>query len=112
MEVEDTIPIFSRIRQILDARAPRIRARPYTLIAAPSNLYVGSVKNHGMDELFAYDDVGGAVLALRVDLDAEFDLQTVAPSMRTRLHILQLARTDETGRPAHPDPSDPGRRPA
>jgi hypothetical protein len=98
MEINDTIQTLSIIRRALDTWVPRRGARPDVLIADLNDLYVGSVKNRGMDELFAYDDVGGASITLSVGIDAEFDLQTVTQNMRTKLHVHQPGRTDEIGK--------------
>jgi hypothetical protein len=98
VKINDTIQTLSRIRQALDTWVPRGEARPDALIAGLNDLYVGSVKNRSMDELFAYDDVGGASITLSVDIDAEFDLRTITQNMRTKLHVVQPGRTDEIGK--------------
>jgi hypothetical protein len=58
MEISDTNQVPAKIRQSLDTWVPRRTTRPDALIADVNDLYVASTKNRGMDELFAYDDVG------------------------------------------------------
>jgi hypothetical protein len=97
MEIDDTIQMLAKVRQSIDTWAPRRTTRPDVLIADLNDSYVASNQNRGMDELFAYDDVGSPSLTLIVPMDVEFDLQRVMKNLRTKLHILRPGRADEIG---------------
>ena len=97
MEISDTIQALTKIRRSIATWAPRGGARPDALIADMNDLYVASAENRGMDELFAYDDVGSASLTLRIGIEAEFDVQRVMQNMRTRLRLSPPGRADEIG---------------
>lgn len=95
MKIRDTIQTLAKMRQSIDAWTPQCALRPDALIADLNDLYVASAQNSGMDELFAYDDVGNPSLTLIVGIEVEFDIQTVMESLRTRLHIPLPGRADE-----------------
>jgi hypothetical protein len=97
MEIDDTIQTLAKIRQSIDTRVPQTTTRPDALIADLNDLYVGSSKNRGMDELFEYDDVGSPSITLIVPINVEFDLQRVMKDLRTKLHVLRPGRADEIG---------------
>lgn len=97
MEIDDTIQTLARVRQSIETWSPRRTARPDALIGDLNDLYVAATKNRDMDELFAYDDVGGPSLTLIVGIEAGFDLPGVMTNMRTRLHIPTPGRADEIG---------------
>jgi len=97
MEIDDTIRTLAMVRQSIDTLVPRRTTRPDALIADLNGLYVASTENRGMDELFAYDDVGSPSLTLMVDIEAEFDVHRVMKNMRTRLHIPRPTQRDEIG---------------
>jgi len=97
MEINDAIQTLRRIRQAIDAWAPRSGARPDALIAGLNELYVGSTKNRDFDELFEYNDVGSPSVTLIVSIEADFDIKKVMENLRTRLRILQPGRADEIG---------------
>jgi len=67
------------------------------LIADVNDLYVTSTRNRDMEELFTYDDVGSPSLTLTVGIEAEFDLEKVMTSLRTKWHIPRPVRADEIG---------------
>ena len=97
MEIDETIQMLAKVCQSIDTWVPRRTTRPDALIADLNDSYVASNQNRGMDELFAYDDVGGPSLTLIVPLDVEFDLQRVMKNLRTKLHILRPGGADEIG---------------
>jgi len=98
MEIDDTIQTLAQIRQAIDTWVPQRTTRPDALIADLNDLYVASTENRDFDELFEFDDVGSPSITLIVSLEVEFDLQRVMENLRTRLHILRPARTDEIGK--------------
>jgi hypothetical protein len=98
MEIDDTIQTLAKIRQAIDTWVPQKTTRPDALIADLNDLYVASTENRDFDELFAFDDVGSASITLLVSIEAEFDLQRIMESLRTRLHIVQPGRADEIGK--------------
>ncbi len=98
MEIDDTIQTLAKIRQAIDTWVPQRTTRPDALIADLNDLYVASTENRDFDELFEFDDVGSASITLLVSIEAEFDLQRVMESLRTRLHIVQPGRADEIGK--------------
>jgi hypothetical protein len=97
MGMDETIQMLAKVRQSIDTWAPRRTTRPDVLIADLNDSYVASNQNRGMDELFAYDDVGSPSLTLIVPIDVEFDLQRVMKNLRTELHLLRPGPTDEIG---------------
>lgn len=97
MEIDDTMQVLSRIREAVDAWAPRTTTRPDALIADLNDLYVGSTENRDFDEPFDYDDVGNPSITLSISIDAEFDIEKVVENMRTRLHIVPSGPADEIG---------------
>ena len=97
MEIDDTVQVLVRIRQAIDAWVPQAKARPDALIADLNDLYVESTQNHGLDELFEYDDVGSPSITLIIRIDVEFDLKKVMENVRTTLHLVPPGRADEIG---------------
>jgi hypothetical protein len=97
MEIEDAIQTLVKVRQSISTWVPRTPTRPDALVADLNDLYVESIQNRGMDELFEYDDVGSPSITLIISIDIEFDLKRVMENMRTKLHIMQPGRADEIG---------------
>ena len=97
MEISDTIQVLTKIRRAIATWAPRRGARPDALVADMNDLYVACTENRGLDELFAYDEVGSPSLTLRIDIAAEFDLQRVIKNLRTRLRLPPPGSADEIG---------------
>jgi hypothetical protein len=97
MEIEDAIQTLVKVRQSINTWVPRTTTRPDALIADLNDLYVESIQNRGLDELFEYDDVGSPSITLIISIDIEFDLKRVMENMRTKLHIMQPGRADEIG---------------
>jgi hypothetical protein len=97
VEIEDTIQTLVKVRQSINAWVPRTPTRPDALIADLNDLYVESIQNRSMDELFEYDDVGSPSITLIISIDIEFDLKRVMENMRTKLQIMQPGRADEIG---------------
>ena len=97
MEIDDTIETLAKVRRSIDTWVPQTTTRPDALIADLNDLYVASTENRDFDELFEFDDVGGASITLIISVEVEFDLKEVMESLRTKLHILQPGRGDEIG---------------
>lgn len=97
MNMDDTIQALRTIRQSIDTWVPRRTTRPDALIADLNELYVESIKNRDMDDLFEYSDVGSPSITLIVGIEVDFDLKAVMEHMRTRFQITQPGRGDEIG---------------
>jgi hypothetical protein len=95
MEIDDTIQTLVRVRQSIETWTPRRTTRPDALIADLNDLYVAATKDRGMEELFAYDDIGSPSLTLLVGIEVPFELPRIMANLRARWHLPPPGRTDE-----------------
>ena len=98
MEIENTVRVLTRIRQSIGSWAPKRTNSPDALIEYLNDLYMTAAEDSDFDDLFEFDDVGGASITIIVPVDMGFDVQTVMEKMRTRLNIEPPEHTDEIGK--------------
>jgi hypothetical protein len=98
MAIEDTIRGLTKIYQSIDRGVPKTANGPDALVNHLNDLYSESGEDLSSRELFTYDDVGSPTITITLDIDAEFDPESVMENMQARLKIKPRKHTNEIGR--------------
>jgi hypothetical protein len=98
MAIDDTIRGLTKIYQSIDRGIPKTADSPDALVNHLNDLYSESGEDLSSRELFTYDDVGNPTITITLNIDVEFDPESVMENMQARLKIKPKKHADEIGR--------------
>ena len=98
MAIDDTISGLTRVYQSIERGIPKTADGPDALVNHLNDLYSESGEDLSSRELFTYDDVGSPTITITLDIDVEFDPESVMENMQTRLRVKPKKHADQIGK--------------